>query len=193
MRVRPARLAFLVTLIAGILAPSATLGAQSRDSALRWSLFGGSLAQPGDGFELPPSDLEIGGSGEFRLGGFPLPLRASVSFSKKAQPLTMDHKFGMISLDAIGRPVPRVLGVQLFFLGGVGLATRAPAVLIHQELFGDPATPVYRSFNVGRQTWTYLEGGLGLELGRAFVQARYQVPVASHGQRMAPISVGFRF
>ena len=139
------------------------------------------------------TNVEFGGSGDFRLSGFPLTLRSTLAFRQEDSDWTVTPmKFGTLSLDAIGKPVPRLFGAQLYLLGGLGVATRSDYRAMVHILNGE-LTSVF-THSVPRETWAFGEGGLGLELGRhLFVQTKMMVPVASQGPMLMPISVGFRF
>ncbi|MCY7378067.1 MAG: hypothetical protein LH467_01855 [Gemmatimonadaceae bacterium] len=192
---RPNSVVLAATTVVGITLCVGPLGAQTADSTRRWSLFGGTIVAQGTALHRPPGNLEVGGSADFRVASFPLPLRASLAFSSVEQDLSGSGlKYGTFSIDAIGRPVPRILGTQLYFLGGFGLATRAEYTALYARYTGiDPLTTEYYTSRAPRQNWAFLETGVGLEIGRAFVQMKLQMPVASAGIRRAPISVGFRF
>ena len=189
----PARLA--ITVVATILL-TAPLGAQVVDSTHRWSVFGGSLAvaSVNDG-HLRPSNVEVGGSIDFRARSFPLPLRAGLSFSRAGQgSWASDLSFGRLDLDVVGRPLPRFLGTQLYLLGGLGVATRASFSRYLTRVVGsDPNVLEYFTLREPRQSWTFIETGVGLDVGRGFVQYKLQAPVASEGTMLAPLNVGFRF
>ena len=195
MRMRPNIMVLAATTLVGLTLAVGPLGAQTADSTRRWSLFGGSIVAQGNALYRPPSNLEIGGSGDFRVASFPLELRANLAFSRVEQRWTGSSlKYGTISIDAIGRPVPRILGTQMYLLGGLGLATRAGYNSTGARYTGiDFITAEYFPVRVPRQNWSFLETGVGLEFGRAFVQMKLQVPVASEGTQRAPISVGFCF
>jgi len=195
MRMRPNMTVLAATTLVGLTLAVGPLRAQTADSTRRWSLFGGSILAQGNALYRPPANLEVGGSGEFRVPTFPLPLRASLAFSSVDQRWTGSSlKYGTFSIDAIGRPVPRILGTQLYFLGGLGVATRAGYTGVGVRYTGfESFTAEYLPVRVPRQNWAFLETGVGLEIGRAFVQMKLQMPVASEGIRRAPISVGFRF
>src|SRR4051812_37067176 len=120
-------------LAAGIVAATfgfaASLSAQGSpakaDSGPHFSLFGGTAASESSG---PENGVELGASGDFRWAPIPVPLRLSLSFSQRHD----DRFFSMLrggkaSLDLVMRPIPKKLGIQPYFLGGIGLATRAPS------------------------------------------------------------------
>ena len=138
------------------------------------------------------TNVEFGGSGDFRLSGFPLTLRSTLAFRQEDSDWTVTPmKFGTLSLDAIGKPVPRLFGAQLYLLGGLGVATHSDYRAM--DIVNGEPTSVF-THSVPRETWAFGEGGLGLELGRhLFVQTKMMVPVASQGPMLMPISVGFRF
>lgn len=172
------------------------LAAQSTDSTTRWSLFGGSAPVEDGGLTYLAHNVELGGSADFRLGQFPLPLRATLSFSQMEPRYGMSTqmKFGALSFDAVGHPLPKVLGAKLYFLGGLGVGTRAAYTAYGMV----PTNADFTEFQTvarerPRQSWAFLEGGTGLELGHAFIQWKLQFPVASNGYVRAPVSVGFRF
>jgi len=184
------------TMMAAPVAAQSTDSTTSTASGLRWSLFGGSAPiEEGGGLMHVAHNVELGGSADFRLRQFPLPLRASLSFSQLQQDWSgAQLRFGSLSLDAVGRPVPKVLGARLYFLGGLGVGTRAAYTTLGMRLMpGTPETFEYFGYRRARENWTFVEGGAGLELGHAFIQWKLQMPVASEGYVRAPISVGFRF
>lgn len=188
------------TLVSGVLLCTAViaspLAAQSTDSTTRWSLFGGSAPVDDGGLTYIAHNVELGGSADFRLGQFPLPLRASLSFSQM-QPRfgqSSNLRFGTLSFDAVGHPLPKVLGAKLYFLGGLGVGTRAAYTAYGLvSTSADPTQYQTVARERARQSWAFLEGGTGLELGHAFIQWKLQMPVASNGYVRAPVSVGFRF
>jgi len=103
-------------------------------------------------------------------------------------------RFGSLSLDAVGHPVPKVLGTKLYLLGGLGVGTRAPYTGLGVRLVpGSQDTFEYFGYKRTRENCTFVEGGAGLELGHAFIQWKLQMLVASEGYVRAPISAGFRF
>ena len=188
----------MLTLLALLASLSAvaprTAHAQRADSTRRWALFGGGAAVD----ESPQGTLyrnkELGASGDFRLGAFPLPLRASLAFSQSEDWQGTALKFGTVSLDAVGHPLPKFLGMRPYFLGGLGVGTRGAYTSLDTRMTGPTLdTPQYFVYPHERRSWSFVEGGTGLELGRAFVQWKLQVPVAGDGYVRGPISVGFRF
>jgi hypothetical protein len=183
------------TLLGGTLM-AAPLAAQSIDTTAHWSLFGGSAPVDDGGLTYLLHNVELGGSADFRLGQFPLPLRASLSFSQMQQRYwpSSTLKFGALSFDAVGHPLPKLFGAKPYFLGGLGVATRAA----YTDWVMLPTNAEFTEFQTvartrPRQSWAFLEGGAGLELGHAFIQWKLQMPVASNGYVRAPVSIGFRF
>lgn len=172
------------TMMAAPVAAQLTDSTTSTASTTRWSLFGASApTEEGGGRMRIGHSAELGGSADFRLKQFPLPLRASLSFSQLEQTWSgAQLRFGALSLDAVGHPVPKVLGTRLYFLGGLGVGTRAPFTTLGMRLVpGTPDTFEYYGYNWARKNWTFVEGGAGLELGHAFIQWKLQIPVASEG------------
>ncbi|MCY7379838.1 MAG: hypothetical protein LH467_10955 [Gemmatimonadaceae bacterium] len=194
MRIRRTLTALATTTLFGLPLAAAPLGAQAADTTRRWSLFGGGVATQGYGSSNPLDNAELGLGVDLRTA-FPLPLRASLAFGHlQRQVSAPDLKYGTLSVDAIARPVPRIFGIQPYFIGGLGLATRAAySGLGRRPSATDPFSLESYIFRESRTTWTFVEGGMGLDIGRAFVQFKTQVPVASTGDRRTPISVGFRF
>ena len=196
MRKRANGTAILASALLGGTLMAAPLAAQSTDTTAHWSLFGGSAPVDDGGLTYLLHNVELGGSADFRLGQFPLPLRASLSFSQMQQRYgpSSAMRFGALSFDAVGHPLPKIFGAKPYFLGGLGVATRAAytawGLLPTNAEFTEFQT-VAR--NVPRQSWAFLEGGTGLELGHAFIQWKLQIPVASNGYVRAPVSIGFRF
>lgn len=196
MRLRANGTVLLVVSLFGGTVMASGAAAQSTDSTARWSLFGGSAPIEEGGLTHIAHNVELGGSADFRLRQFPLPLRASLSFSQSEQrnQFGTQMKFGSLSLDAVGHPVPKILGAKLYFLGGLGVGTRAA----YTDFGLVPTNPEFTEFQTvarkrARENWAFAEGGAGLELGHAFIQWKLQMPVASEGYVRAPISVGFRF
>jgi hypothetical protein len=193
MRANGTTLAFGVLLGSAVIASPMT--AQSTDPTVHWSLFGGTVPTEDNGLGVTSRNVALGGSAELRLSRFPLPLRATLSFDQSEQQFGgAKVRFGALSLDAIGRPVPKLLGTQLYFLGGLGVGTRASFTQIGKRLVSsNPDQFEYFPYKRARDNWTFVEGGAGLELGHAFIQWKLQMPVASEGYVRAPVSVGFRF
>ena len=189
------------TLAAGLVAAGAvmstTLRAQAptatADSSHHFALFGGTAASDRSG---PENGLELGVSADLRWRPLPVPLRLSLSFSQRDEgPFNTSMKGGLASLETVFRPIPKRFGIQPYFLGGLGLGTRAgysfwggagcSASSVSTEQCTYITTP--------RQTWAFASAGFGLDVGRAFVQLRMLNPVASQGPILVPLSVGFRF
>ena len=193
---RPSR--FRVALLVGsLLLPlsrRATACAQAADTVHRYTLFGGTTTTSNFTWHHP-GNAEIGGSVDFRLGDFPLPLRASLAFGQEEQQIGTHLQFGSLSLDAIARPVPTVFGTQLYLLGGLGLGTRGGYGHQAGGSYSIPGIPQaqYTYFGDGQKTWSFVEGGAGLERGRLFMQMKMQAPVASDGYVRVPIGFGWRF
>jgi hypothetical protein len=191
---------FSTTIVAVALcaAVNAELSAQSqpKDSSATFSLFGGRVlngtgSMPG----MSLTDLEFGGSGDFRVSAVPVPLRLGVAFRQEDRPWALGPiKFGTLSLDLVGKPLPRFFGVQPYLLGGLGVGTRAEYLSLTSYLATDAPVEATSVRTIGRHTWTFAEGGVGVEFGRhLFVQTKLMVPVASPGPVFLPLSVGFRF
>ena len=194
------------TLAAGLVAAGAvistTLRAQApaatADSSHHFALFGGTAPSQGYG---PETGLELGVSADLRWTPVPVPLRLSLSFSQRnAGESNSIAKGGLVSLEAVMRPFPKRFGIQPYFLGGLGLATHAPYGYLTGPAFyvspGLPPTEVPGSIKYvsrPRETWAFASAGLGLDVGRAFIQVRVLNPVASYGPLFAPVNVGFRF
>jgi hypothetical protein len=168
--------------------------AQASDSTHRWSLYGGTV--PTESWsKAEPSNLEVGLGVDFRLRQFSLPLRANLAFGQMSTYTEDKLKFGTLSLDAVARPLPKLFGTRLFLLGGLGVGTRAAYSGVHGGSFFAPdAAPMpFQYFSRPRQTWMFAEGGLGLDVGKMFLQLKAQQPVASDGYLRFPLSVGFHF
>jgi hypothetical protein len=183
-------LAALASLAALTAAP---LGAQSVDSTRRWSLFAGTVAAQGfgaagTGGNRLASNFELGGSGDFRVRAFPLPLRATATVSHiDDRAVGADLRFATFSLDAVGRPVPKVLGAQLYLLAGLGIGVQAA----HLEGASPSATTPLVARR--RHSWGFGEVGTGVDLGHLFLEIRFQAALTSNEPRRTPIRVGFRF
>jgi hypothetical protein len=170
---------------------------QAKDSAPRFSIFSGRMLDGSSGRGRGGlHDLEFGGSADFRLSALPVPLRATLAFREEGgQPQVLSAiKYGRFSLDVVGKPIPRIFGVQPYLLGGLGVATRAEYQTANYQV-GQDGQITYSGFRtIPRNSWAFAEGGIGLEFGRhLFVQTKAMVPVASQGQILVPLSVGFRF
>jgi hypothetical protein len=191
-------------LVAGILAGTAgfdnPLGAQTApprtDSAPRFSLFGGT-SEVLFGTTGPESGREYGGAADFRWSPIPVPLRFSLSFSQRdLEYMYRPQRGGKASLDLVMRPIPKKFGIRPYFLGGLGVATRAGYSAIGGGCFVAPEAgciPPY-TYTAPRETWAFAGAGMGLDVGRAFIQLRVEAPVASTmGSTLIPLNVGFRF
>jgi hypothetical protein len=163
------------------------------DSAHRFSLFGGTGGAlfPGLG-----TGLEFGVSGDFRWRPVPVPLRLSLSFSQRGANdfRTYSERGGLASLEAVMRPIPRKLGLQPYFLAGAGIGTTAGVegwAWYYANVYGPISDPQY--VRRPRNTWAFGTVGMGLDIGRAFVQVRYLNPLATQGPVVVPVNIGFRF
>jgi len=166
---------------------------QPKDSTPTFSLFGGTALDQYGPSRSGLTNFEFGGSRDFRLRSLPVPLRVTLAFRQQNPYDAGPLKFGTLSLDAVGKPIPRIFGVQPYLLGGLGVGTRAEYDAAFYTLVdGQFTTAGLR--HIPRHSWAFAEGGVGLELGRhLFVQTKFMVPVASQGQIVMPFSVGFRF
>jgi hypothetical protein len=197
MRTRGRTSALVAGIVAGTLAVATDVGAQEApakpDSAPHFALFGG---MAGFGVNGPEGGYEFGASGDFRWRPVPVPLRFSLSFSQARgnSPYAPD-KGGKASLDLVMRPFRRAFGIRPYFLGGLGLATHDDADFVNDGYYFVPGvTPSGPShFVQRRQTWAFASAGMGLDIGRAFIQLRVENPVASRGLVLTPVSIGFRF
>ena len=195
MRARSGTTALVATFMIGAMAASTTAGAQGSapaDSAPHFALFGGTAATENLG---PENGLEVGVSGDLRWRPIPVPLRLSASFSQRrdAGRYYAPTKGGLASIEAVMRPIPKWHGLQPYFLGGLGVGTRAGFGYWTGGYFTgvDFTQPTFVSRP--RDTWAFASAGVGLDVGRAFVQLRVLNPVASQGPILVPLSVGFRF
>jgi hypothetical protein len=190
-------------LVAGIFATTVGLAAPAAaqtsttpaDTGHRFSLFGGVAAAESSG---PENGFELGGSGDFRWAPIPVPLRLSLSFSQRDDDAHFTSRYGgKASLDLVLRPFPKKLGIRPYFLGGLGVATRAGyagwiggyVAYPYGAIGGLPLTYLNRP----RATWAFASAGMGLDIGRAFIQLKLEHPVASQGPNVVPLNVGFRF
>lgn len=197
MRTRSGTSALAAAVMIGTFALSFHAGAQETptkaDSTPHFSLFGGSSVAESNG---PETGFEIGGSGDFRLRPIPVPLRLSFSFSQRHEDNALSQlRGGKASLDAVMRPIPKFLGIRPYFLGGVGVATRAGYSGIAGGYYVDPTVPPvpFSLYTRPRATWAFASAGMGLDIGRAFIQMKFEAPIASNGPVVVPINVGFRF
>lgn len=194
MQARHRTAALLTGIVAGTLELAVPAIAQTstapRDSAPHFSLFGGVAAAEQGG---PESGLEAGVSGDFRWRPVPVPLRLSVSFSQHDM-YGATLRGGKASLDLVMRPFARHFGIQPYFLGGLGIATRTGYAYWATPYLGPNlgfAQPLWVSH--GRETWAFGSLGVGLDIGRAFIQLKAENPVASQGPFVVPLNIGFRF
>ena len=190
MRTRTGILAFVATLIAAALAGSAQAQESAApvrtDSAPHFALFGGWA--PMDGQYVVRHGFATGASGDFRLAPIPVPLRLSLSFDERTGEYISKQRGGQASLDLVMRPIPKSFGIRPYFLGGLGVATRTSYYQIA------PNSPTTANFFVRpRQTWSFASLGAGLDIGRMFIQAKLDQPIASDGPVLVPINIGFRF
>jgi hypothetical protein len=181
---------------------AATLRAQEptgkADSSHHFALFGGSAAGEGYG---PETGFEMGVSADLRWNPMPVPLRLSLSFSQRnSGEFHSLAKGGLASLEAVMRPIPKRFGIQPYFLAGLGLGTRAafgyvtgPVVAYSADLPWTELPGSRRFVSTPRGTWAFASAGVGLDVGRLFIQARLLNPVASYGPVVVPVNVGFRF
>jgi hypothetical protein len=200
MRARSGTTALVAGIVAGTMAVAADARAQaapaSRDSAPHFALFGG---LPGDEHSGRIRGFELGGSGDFRWSPIPVPLRLSLSFSQRHDDFLFDtQRNGKASLELVMRPFPRKFGIRPYFLGGLGVATTTGFEgFVQGYTLGPPPdyalTTAYFHYDRPRQTWAFASVGMGLDIGRAFVQLKIENPVASHGPIVTPVSIGFRF
>lgn len=188
-------------MVAGILMGTIGFGtsamaqkASVADSAPHFALFGGwAPFQGGMGDER---GFAMGGSGDFRLSPIPVPLRLSLSFDERASRYSTTQRGGQASLDLVMRPIPKLFGVRPYFLGGLGVATQMGYMgWGRYTVYTPDGLLTSTSFNYfrPRQTWAFASAGMGLDVGRAFIQVKLAQPIASEGPVLVPISVGFRF
>jgi hypothetical protein len=199
MRARSGTTALVAGIFAGavgLAAPAASQTATApRDSTHHFSLFGGVAATEWSG---PENGFALGASGDFRWAPVPVPLRFSLSFSQREEPYMFGpQRGGQASLDLVMRPIQKKFGIQPYFLGGLGVATRAPysgigTTYVVYDPTG-PTPPATFLYTRRRETWAFAAAGVGLDVGRLFLQLKYEQPVASQGPAMIPLSVGFRF
>lgn len=191
MRARSGRTAIVAGIVVGTIGLGTTAGAQEStaakaDSAPHFALFGGWA--PIDGQDVMKRGFAMGASGDFHLSPIPVPLRFSLSFDERGGEYVSKQRGGQASLDLVMRPIPKLFGVRPYFLGGLGVATQmgyAEYVRI---------TPTSTNYVLRpRQTWAFASAGMGLDIGRAFIQMKLDQPIASQGPVLVPISVGFRF
>jgi hypothetical protein len=184
-------------LVAGIFAIATPAVAQTSspplDSAHRFALFGGPA---GAIFNGSHDGLELGVSSDFRWRPVPVPLRLSLSFSQSGTNdyRTYSERGGLASVEAVLRPIPRKLGIQPYFLAGAGIGTTAGVdgwAWYYANVNGPISDPQH--IIRARNTWAFASVGMGLDVGRLFVQVRYLNPVASQGPVVVPINIGFRF
>jgi hypothetical protein len=166
---------------------SATVAkAQRSDSTTHWALFAGRSIM----------GVEYGGQDNFGVGGFvgfrsrllPIPLRATLAYDKFRGGPSTTFKVTSLHLDGIIRPIPAVLGIRPYLLGGFGVATQAPSGLQVVENGLPTFVPITR------RTSLLVDVGGGLEFRRFFVEYR-RSPFSVLGVTMdrPAISLGIRF
>lgn len=196
MHTRSSASALVAAVVVGTFALSTRSAAQEAstraDSAPRFALFGGWAPSDRSG---NARGVALGASGDFRWARVPVPLRLSLSFDERQPDYSTVRRGAQASLDLVMRPIPRWLGIQPYFLGGVGLATQAAySGAVYRYLIPPDGTanPPYL-YSRPRQTWAFASAGAGLDVGRLFLQIKLEHPVASQGPALAPLTVGFRF
>lgn len=196
MRPRPntaLRTSTVLLLLYGLLVLCAPFaGAQSTDST-HWSIFAGrtiSSAVAADrSFNFPSQNFGVGGTVELKPSFFPVPLRATLAYDKFRSSPTTTLKATSLAVDAVFRPLPAMLGIRPYLLGGLGMATVSPSGIQVQE------GGVPRVIPIARTTALELNTGLGLEYRRLFVEYRHS-PFGVLGDPMpsrTPLRLGFRF
>jgi hypothetical protein len=194
----------LVGAIAGVIAFTAPVVAQTveakPDSAPHFALFTGPATLHGFG---------LGGSGDFHWGRIPVPLRLSVAFSNendksydytyftgtafaRASSYFSGERKAMASLELVMHPIPKRLGIQPYFLGGVGVGTRAG---VYTSYYGtnEDGTTSYGGGRSPRETAAFLTAGMGLDIGRLFIEAKGASPIATNvPPSYNVLNVGFR-
>lgn len=167
-------------------------GAQSTDGT-HWSIFAGRTTSSAEGadrsFMFPFENVGVGGNVEFKPFFVPVPLRATLSYDKFRGGPTTTLKATSLMVDAVFRPLPAVLGIRPYLLGGLGIATVSPSGTQVEE------AGVLRVFPIARTTALEMDTGIGLEYRRVFVEYRHS-PYGVLGDHMpsrTPIRLGFRF
>lgn len=194
MHTRTRTSALAAALFVGLLGTSIRTAAQqpaarsdaSGESTPHFALFGGWA--PLDGQFVVRRGLAMGGSADFRWSPLPVPLRLSLSFDERGGEYISKQRGGQAALDLVMRPVPKLFGMQPYFLGGLGVATRTSYYEVR------PNSPATANFIVHpRQTWAFASLGAGLDIGRMFIQTKWDQSIASEGPVLFPISLGVRF
>lgn len=168
MRPTPLVVALATALGATLLALPAAR-AQGADS-VRWSIFTGrSLStEPGADRSFGPfvENFDVGGSVEFKSSLFPVPIRTSIAYDKFRGGPSTTYKVTSLRVEGIFRPVPSVLGIRPYLLGGFGVATQSPTGM--QVV--DNGVPTF--VPIARSSALQLNAGAGLEFRRFFVEYR---------------------
>lgn len=179
----------LLPFLVAMLAAASPAAAQSADGA-RWSLFAGRSIVSDAGAPVPgvSENFGVGGSVDFRSSLLPVPLRASLAYDQFHTGFTT-FRVTAVHLDGIFRPVPHVLGIRPYLVGGFGVAVQAPTGSV--EMGNDNFVFV----PVSRHAALQLRTGLGLEFRRFFVEYRRSpFTIAGSGvAAYAPVSLGLRF
>jgi hypothetical protein len=199
MRARSGRTAIVAGILMSTIGLGTSAGAQtadrrsSADSTPHFALFGGWA--PIDGEDVVKRGFAMGASGDFRLSPLPVPLRFSLSFDERGGEYVSKQRGGQASLDLVMRPIPKLLGVRPYFLGGLGVATQMGYTGWGRYYYNTPTGIAASSYNhfQPRQSWAFASAGVGLDVGRAFIQMKLDQPIASQGPTLVPITVGFRF
>ena len=181
----------------GLLALSAPrAGAQSADGT-HWSIFAGrtisSAAGADRSFDFPVENFGVGGSVELGPTLFPVPLRATLSYDKFRGGPTTTLKATSLTIDAVFRPLPAVIGIRPYLLGGLGIATVSPSG--RQVAEAGEEGIVLRVIPIARTTALEMNAGLGLEYRRFYLEYPHS-PYGVLGDRMpsrTPVRLGFRF
>jgi hypothetical protein len=139
------------------------------------------------------SGFSLGGSGDFRWSPLPVPLRLSLAFSNED-----DKSYGsgprkaMATLELVMRPIPKKLGIQPYFLGGVGVGTTAAGFGSFTALASDD--PLNHVYLFPRETSAFFSLGVGLDIGKMFIEMKGASPIANNARTMYnPVNIGFRF
>jgi hypothetical protein len=160
------------------------------DSGPHFALFTGTMGQ-----SVGLSAASLGVSGDFHLGQIPVPLRFSASFGNQlGNAWRGSSRDANASLELVMRPISKRLGIQPYFLGGVGVATRSEYGTYTAGFYDGNGNYMGSTYALQpRQNWAFASFGAGLDIGRAFIQIRSAVPIAQFAPTIAPVSFGFRF
>jgi hypothetical protein len=189
MRVRFWSVSGILALVTALAGTSVT-HAQAADSTHRFALFANLATGPGTTGGVQ-NNGGIGASLDVVARG-PFVVRGLLSYNRVGlYDGGAPNQIGSLSLDGVVHLAPSTWRIRPYAMLGVGFSAAA-----RRSYFYDIPGVGLTSSTTARRWWYGPEGGLGLRLGRAFVEYRIPPISFSHSASSidyAPVSVGFRF